>query len=41
MDFLLTLIFGASEPVDNVAVEDVEITDDDTSGGGNKNCVIA
>jgi hypothetical protein len=42
MDSLFTLIFGgASEPVDSIAIEDVELTDEDGSSGSGKSCVIA
>jgi len=41
MDNLFTLIFGASQPVDTVAIEDIEVDDEDTPSGSGGSCVIA
>ncbi|KAF8310478.1 hypothetical protein DL93DRAFT_2169672 [Clavulina sp. PMI_390] len=42
MDSIFTIIFGASEPtpVETVAIEEVELTEEDSSSG-NTACVIA
>jgi len=41
MDNLFTLIFGASQPLDTIAIEDIEIDDEDSPGGSGSQCVIA
>jgi len=41
MDNIFTLIFGASQPIDTVAIEDIELDDEDSPSSPGNQCVIA